>query len=182
MKSVDRTEDDGARGRPSRWLAGLLSIVPGAGHMYLGQIGKGFSLMGLMIVTIFVIILYSSSTGQYWVTAYLVPTLSVLFLSYAVFDAMAIADAQRAGRERTNEDDPTMRAVWERVLLNRRTVGWVLVVGGAVGLLGIASRPLDALVRERLGIDLPLMSLVMPAVMLAIGAMLLLKGVRRGGS
>ena len=148
--------------------------------MYLGQIGKGFSLMGLMIVTIFVIILYSSSTGQYWITAYLVPTLSVLFLSYAVFDALAIADAQRAGRR--GEDDPTMQAVWERVLLNRRTLGWVLAVGGAVGLLGIASRPLDALVRERLGIDLPLMSLVMPAVMLAIGATLLAKGRRRPGS
>jgi TM2 domain-containing membrane protein YozV len=182
MKSGDRVESDGARRRPSRWVAGLLSIVPGAGHMYLGQIGKGFSLMGLMIVTIFVIILYSSSTGQYWVTAYLVPTLSVLFLSYAVFDALAIADARRASRERASEDDPTMQAVWERVLLNRTTIGWVLAVGGAVGLLGIGSRPLDALVRERLGIDLPLMSLVMPAVMLAIGATLLGKGRRRPGS
>lgn len=179
MKSVDH---EGARRRPSRWLAGLLSILPGAGHMYLGEIGKGFSLMGLLIVTIFVIILYSSSTGQYWITAYLVPTLSVLFLSYAVFDALAIADARRAGRERAAGDDPIMQAVWERVLLNRRTVGWVLVAGGVVAVLGIASRPLDALVRARLGIDLPLMSLVMPAVMLAIGATLLAKGRRRPDS
>ncbi len=75
-----------------------------------------------------------------------------------------------------------MQAVWERVLFNRRTFGWVLAVGGAVGLLGVAARPLDALVRDRLGIDLPLMSLVMPAVMLAIGASLLRKGFRRPGS
>jgi len=182
MKSADRAEHDTARRRPSRWLAGLLSIVPGAGHMYLGQIGKGFSLMGLLIVTIFVIILYSSTTGQYWITAYLVPTLSMLFLSYAVFDSLAIADAQRAGRERTGADDPLMQAVWERVLLNRRTVGWVLAAGGAIALAGIVARPLDALVRDRLGVDLPLMSLVMPAVMLAIGATLLAKGRRRGGS
>jgi TM2 domain-containing membrane protein YozV len=182
MKSGDRAENDGARRRPNRWVAGLLSVIPGAGHMYLGQIGKGFSLMGLLIVTIFVIILYSSSTGLYWVTAYLVPTLSVLFLSYAVFDALAITDARRAGRDRAGEDDPTMQAVWERVLFNRRTLGWVLAVGGAVGLLGVAASPLDALVRDRLGIDLPLMSLVMPAVMLAIGASLLRKGFRRPGS
>jgi TM2 domain-containing membrane protein YozV len=182
MKSGDPTENDGGRRRPSRWVAGLLSIVPGAGHMYLGQIGKGFSLMGLLIVTIFVIVLYSTSTGQYWITAYLVPTLSVLFLSYAVFDALAIADARRAGRDRVGEVDPTMQAVWERVLLNRRTIGWVIAVGGAVGLLGIASRPLDALVRERLDIDLPLMSLVMPAMMLAIGVSLLRKGRRRPDS
>jgi TM2 domain-containing membrane protein YozV len=182
MRSADRVAADEVRRRPSRWVAGLLSIVPGAGHMYLGQIGKGFSLMGLLIVTIFVIILYSSSTGQYWITAYLVPTLSVLFLSYAVFDALAIADALRSGGQRAPGDDPTMQAVWERVLLNRRTVGWVLAVGGAVGLLGIASRPLDALVREQLGIDVPLMSLVMPALMLAIGASLLRKGRRRRDS
>ena len=67
--------------------------------MFLGLIGKGFALMGLLIVTLFLIILYSDSTGMYWITAYLIPTLCVLFLSYAVFDAMAIADAQRSGRE-----------------------------------------------------------------------------------
>ena len=182
MRSGDRAQNGEARRLPSRWVAGLLSIVPGAGHMYLGQIGKGFSLMGLLIVTIFVIVLYSSSTGQYWMTAYLVPTLSVLFLSYAVFDSLAIADALRSGRERRPEDDPVMQAVWERVLLNRRTIGWVLALGGAVGLLGIFARWLDALVRERLGIDLPLMSLVMPLVLLAIGVSLLVKGRRRSGS
>jgi len=182
MKSVDRAGGDGTGRRPSRWVAGLLSIVPGAGHMYLGQIGKGFSLMGLLIASIFLIILYSSSTGFYWITAYLVPTLSVLFLSYAVFDSLAIADAQRSGRDRRGEDDPIMQAVWERVLLNRRTFGWVLAAAGAVGLLSIVARPLDALVRDRLGIDLPIMSLVMPVALLAIGASLLRKGRRRSDS
>jgi TM2 domain-containing membrane protein YozV len=182
MKSGDRGASDEVRRRPSRWIAGLLSIVPGAGHMYLGQIGKGFSLMAILIASIFLIILYSSTTGLYWITAYLVPTLSVLFLSYAVFDSLAIADALRSGRERPTEGDPIMQAVWERVLLNRRTIGWVLAAAGAVGLLSIVSRPLDALVRDRLGIDLPLMGLVIPVVLLAIGASLLRKGRRRSDS
>jgi hypothetical protein len=77
---------------------------------------------------------------------------------------------------------PDQLKLWERVLLNRRTVGWVLALGGAVGLLGIFARWLDALVRERLGIDLPLMSLVMSLVLLAIGVSLLVKGRRRSGS
>ncbi len=29
----------------------------------------------------------------------------------------------------------TMKAVWERVLLDRRTGGWVLLVAGVVGVL-----------------------------------------------
>lgn len=179
MRSEDRAAARAASGPASRLVAGLLSIIPGAGHMYLGQVGKGFSLMGIYIVLVFVVILYSSSTGMYWMTAYLVPTISVLFLSYAVFDALAIADARRTGRERKDGDDPVMTAVWERVLVNRRTFGWVLLTAGGVGLLGLAARPLDALVRDRLGVELPIMSLVMPALLLAVGASLLRKG-RRG--
>ena len=168
--------------RPSRLVAGLLSIVPGAGHMYLGQVGKGFALMGLLIASVFVVILYSDATGIYWITAYLIPTLSVLFLSYAVFDSLEIAEAMRSGRDRSESDDPTMKAIWERVLLNRRTFGWVLLVAGAVGLLDVFARPLDAFVRDRLGIDLPMMSLVVPIVLLAIGVSLLRKGRARPGS
>jgi TM2 domain-containing membrane protein YozV len=179
MKSIDRGAAAESPRKPNRWVAGLLSVVPGVGHMYLGQIGKGFSLMGLYFALVFVVILYSYSTGMYWMTAYLVPTLSALFLSYAVFDALAVAEAQRAGRKRGDGDDPVMQAVWERLLLNRRTFGWVLLVAGAMGLLGLVSRPLDALVRDRLGIDLPLMGLVMPILLLAVGAALLRKG-RRG--
>ena len=178
MKRVDK-ETAGSTAHSNRWVAGLLSIIPGAGHMYLGLLGKGFSLMGIYFTLVFVVILYSSSTAMYWMTAYLVPTISVLFLSYAVFDALAIAEARRAGRERKADDDPVMSAVWERVLLNRRTFGWVLLSAGGIGLLALVARPLDALVRERLGIDLPIMSLVMPALLLAVGASLLRKG-RRG--
>lgn len=176
MRNGERAGTDGSPGPANRLVAGLLSIIPGAGHMYLGQIGKGFSLMGIYFTLVFVVILYSSSTAMYWMTAYLVPTISALFLSYAVFDALAIAEARRAGRERKADDDPVMSAVWERVLLNRRTFGWVLATAGGVGLLGLAARPLDALVRDRLGVDLPIMSLVMPALLLAVGASLLRKG------
>ena len=56
----------GARVHPGwrKLAAALLSIVPGAGHMFLGLIGKGFALMGLLIVAVFLIILYSDATGH----------------------------------------------------------------------------------------------------------------------
>ena len=48
---VSRT-GTGARVHPGwrKLAAALLSIVPGAGHMFLGLIGKGFALMGLLIL------------------------------------------------------------------------------------------------------------------------------------
>jgi hypothetical protein len=165
--------------------AGLLSIFPGAGHMFLGLIGKGFTLMGLLILAVFLVLLYSDATGMYWLTAYLVPALGVLFLSYAVFDALAIAD-ERLGRGSTARgsgsgrepflEDQTMKAVWERVLLNRWTIGWVVLVAGAVGVLKLFSEPFSRWTRDVLSVSLSITGLVIPIVLLILGIVLLAKG------
>ncbi len=165
-------------GRPSRLAAALLSLVPGAGHMYLGQIGKGFALMALLFASVFLVILYSGATGIYWITAYLIPTLCTLFLSYAIFDSIAIASAMREGRQPA--DDPTMQAIWERVLVSRRTIGWVLVVAGVVGLLQLLSEPVNELLRSSLGLDVPVTALILPVVLLVVGLRLLRRGARPG--
>ena len=170
----------GARVHPGwrKLAAALLSVVPGAGHMFLGLIGKGFALMGLLFVSIFLVILYSDATGMYWMVAYLIPALSVLFLSYAVFDSMAISDARRSGRELPPTGDETMKAVWEKVFLNRRTGGWILVIAGIVGMLRIFSGPLDLWTRSVLAISFPVMGLVIPLILLVLGIFLLQKSRR----
>jgi len=165
----------GARVHPGwrKLAAALLSIVPGAGHMFLGPIGQGFALLGLLIASIFLVILYSDATGMYWITAYLIPALCMLFLCYAVFDSMAISDARRSGRELPATDDDTMKAVWEKVLMNRRTGGWVLVIAGIVGILRIFSEPLNVWTRTVLAISFPIMGLVIPVILLVLGILLL---------
>jgi hypothetical protein len=159
----------GAHAHPGwrKLAAALLSIVPGAGHMFLGLIGKGFAIMGLLFLSVFLVILYGSATGMDWLIAFLVPALGVLFLSYAVFDSMAIADARRSGREAPAGDDATMQAVLERVLLSRRTMGWLLLIAGGVGLL--------SLLRDQLQI-VYLTALVIPVILLILGILLLLRG------
>jgi TM2 domain-containing membrane protein YozV len=165
----------GARVHPGwrKLAAALLSIVPGAGHMFLGLIGKGFALMGLLFATVFLVILYSDATGMYWMTAYLIPTLSVLFLSYAVFDVMAISDARRSGRDLPSTDDDTMKAVWERVLMNRRTGGWVLLVAGVVGVLHLFSEPFSRWTMAQFSVSFPIAGLVIPVLLLVLGIVLL---------
>lgn len=172
----------GARVHPGwrKLAAACLSLVPGAGHMFLGLIGKGFVLMGLLIVTLFLVILYSDATGMYWVTAYLVPALSVLFLSYAVFDAMAIADAQRSGREAAQTEDDTMKSMWEKVLLNPRTLGWVVLLSGVVGLLHLFSDWFSRWTLAVLSVSFPLNALVIPLLLVVFG-ILLLRRSRKGG-
>jgi hypothetical protein len=159
----------GARVHPGwrKLVAAVLSVIPGAGHMFLGLIGKGFALMGILLVAVFVIILYSDVTGMYWMTAYLIPALAVLFLSYAVFDTMAIADARRGGRT-APEEDQAMKTIWERVLLSRSTMGWLLLIAGAVGLL--------RLLGDQLQVAFPLTALVIPAILVVLGILLLRRG------
>ncbi len=171
----------GSRVHPGwrKLAAGLLSIVPGAGHMFLGFIGKGFVLMGLLFAAVFLIILYSDATGMYWLSAYLIPTLSVLFLSYAVFDSMAIADAQRSGREPAGVDDDMMKSVWERVLLNTRTLGWIVLVAGVVGILRLFAEPFSRWTLSVLSLSFPLAAVVIPVVLVILG-ILLLKRSRKG--
>jgi TM2 domain-containing membrane protein YozV len=168
-----------SRWRTSRLIAALLSIVPGAGHMYLGLIGKGFAIMGLLFVSVFLVILYSDSTGMYWMTAYLIPTLSVLFLCYAVFDSLDIAESMRTGREPAGSADSTLKAIWERVLLNRRTAGWVLLIAGVVGVLNIFSAPLRQLMKSALSFDFPVAGLILPAALVAGGVVLLRRARRK---
>jgi hypothetical protein len=181
LTNVVAKRGSGARVHPGwrKLAAACLSVIPGAGHMFLGLIGKGFALMGLLVVTLFLIILYSDSTGMYWITAYLIPTLSVLFLTYAVFDAMAIADAQRSGREAARTEDETMKSVWERVLLNTRTLGWVVLLAGVVGVLHLFSEPFSRWTLALLSVSFPLNALVIPVLLLVFG-ILLLKRSRKG--
>ena len=172
----------GTRAHPGwrKLAAGCLSIVPGAGHMFLGLIGKGFVLMGLLIVTLFLTILYSDSTGMYWITAFLVPTLCVLFVCYAVFDAMAIADAQRSGREPARSDDEMMKTVWERVLLNTRTLGWIVFLAGAVGVLHLFSEPFSRWTLALFSVSFALNALVIPVLLLVFGIVLLKRSRKEG--
>ncbi len=159
--------------------AACLSIIPGAGHMFLGLIGKGFALMGLLFAAIFVIILYADSTAMYWIIAYLVPCLSVLFLCYAVFDSMAVADAQKAGRDPEAAADDTLKAIWERFLTNRRTLGWVVLIAGAVGILSLFSTLFSDVIKTRLSFEIPLGGFVLPAILLVVGILMIRRG-RKG--
>ncbi len=152
----------------SKLIAAVLSILPGIGHMYLGLIGKGFAMLGLLLSSIFLVILYSDATGMYWMSAFLIPTLYVLFASYAIFDSMAMTEAAA--------EDAAMKTIWERVLLNRRAAGYVLLVAGTIGVLDVFEAPLSSLMRAWLSVEFPVTALVIPVILVVIGVYLLRKG------
>ncbi|HUZ18627.1 MAG TPA: B-box zinc finger protein [Spirochaetia bacterium] len=167
------------RRRQSALAAALLSLIPGAGHMYLGLIGKGFALMGILFASIFLIILYSAVTGMYWMTAYLVPTLIVLFVSYALFDSLSAIDAIRSGKDPHGNDDELMRFVWEHIFLNGRFSGYVLLVAGIMGVLELFARPLSIYFHDAVGAELSVPAIAIPVVLLILGIVLIRRSARR---
>lgn len=148
--------------------------------MYLGRIGKGFALMGFLFAAVFLVILYSASTGMYWMTAYLIPTLVVLFLSYAVFDSISVAEELRSGVEEELAEDPIMAQVWSRVLLNPRAAGYTLLIAGIIGVLSLFSAPIDRWMRENLSVNFPIAALIIPIALIVVGGLLLARSRRRG--
>ena len=48
-----------------------------------------------------------------------------------------------------------MKAVWERVLMNRRAGGWVLLIAGIVGILHLFSEPFSRWTMAQFSRELP---------------------------
>jgi len=59
------------------------------------------------------------------------------------------------------------------VLLNKRTMGWVILVAGVVGILRIFSEPFSRLTMSLMAVSFPLTALVIPVVLLVVGILLL---------
>ena len=86
---------------------------------------------------------------------------------------MAIADAQRSGREAARTEHETMKSIWERVLLNTRTLGWVVFLAGVVGVLHLFAEPFSRGTLAMLSVSYPLNALVIPVLLLVFGILLL---------
>ena len=128
------------RPRKRKFIAGLLAaVLPGTGHLYLGLLRKGISVIFLIVLDI-VALLYFSSIGM----QINVPLLILLGLLipvlyfYNVFDALQTADRiLRFPDEHDPEELETMRAATasrRRVRISEPGIsfGLLLLIGGAL--------------------------------------------------
>lgn len=91
-----------------------LSIVPGAGHMYLGHQEKGLILMGLFFFSIFFMGWLSLSLFLFFIP---------LIWSYSFFDAMHIIDGNSTNVDEFNLILPKIKPEW---------IGWGLISIGVI--------------------------------------------------
>lgn len=162
------------RPRKSKLLAFFLGIIPGVGHMYLGLINKGLVIMSTLFAALFLAILFSSEPSMSWFPGFFIPTLSIGFVSYSIFDSLDIAD-------RMNSDDTCYNDSMEFAIIKRKLgekkklLGWVLVALGVVVVCNIFIGYIEDIIRTLLGINLSLTNLLLALVLMVSGFLLIRK-------
>ncbi|MEO3948063.1 hypothetical protein [Gorillibacterium sp. CAU 1737] len=116
FEDLEMSREDGKR---SKMVATLLSILPGAGHMYLGMQVRGFQLMAGFLIS-----LYVMDTLRITLFLILIP----LIWFYALFDALQAIS--KYGREPLVD-----KPIIEGLLLHKKWFGAILLGFGCYYLL-----------------------------------------------
>lgn len=168
-------------GRPYKrywWMAVILSIVPGTGHMYLGMIKKGLSLMSLFFTLVLASVLLAESSGIYWLAAFLIPTFSFLFLSYSVFDCMSLADRVNSGEDLSNEGIYELSLLRDLIVRRKGLFSLLLIFAGGIGIVNIFARFIGDFIKQITGVGFSLSGLLLALLLVLLGLYLLREGRR----
>ena len=166
---------------PSRGLNFLLSLMPGAGHMYQGLMRRGVLLMALFACAITLAAVFSHlniyGLGGILVGAAITAIVVLYFFSF--FDSMRTCRLIRSGVYLGNREQDLLLELpsvkFAAAGRGRKVLGIVLVIIGALGLFGylvsefIPDEWVWYYVRPALNVLLPLAFLVAGIVLLVKG-------------
>ncbi|OPX89387.1 hypothetical protein [Pelotomaculum sp. PtaB.Bin117] len=143
----------------SKLLVLLISLLPGAGYMYLGLMNRGLQTMIIFFGTIFI----AAMTGIEGITALVLP----VTMFYSIFDTLQLAGRMNEGV--FIEDKPLIaageHANWHNLL------GYGLV---GIGILALANNFLPELFDYRF-----VHKLLSPLLIIAVGIFILYRSLRR---
>lgn len=171
--------------RKSKFLTLLLGFVPGAGHMYIGLLNKGLSLMVIFFAALFLALFISDTLRIGWFQGFLIPAISVLCLFYSIFDALELADQINSGK--VVNDTSLAGSIMEinylkqKFFYRRKTVGYAFLILGAIGIANIFIETLDNLLRKYLHFipEFRISQLMVPMLFIIIGVYLIRKSSSR---
>lgn len=161
------------------WLMAIcLSLVPGTGHMYLGLIKKGLTLMSLLFSLVLLSVLFAESSGMYWLAGFLIPTLSFLFLSYSIFDCLSLTDRINAGEDLVNEGIYELSLLRDMVQRRRGLFSLLLICAGGIAIINLFSKFISEFIKQYTGVSFSLAGLLFAAFLVILGLYLLREGHR----
>lgn len=152
------------RGRPSPLLGFLFSLLPGAGHMYMGFMRRGLHLMALFFAAIWL----STLTGPFGLPELFSLLAAPVIWFYSFFDALGLS-----GRLRQGEAVPDRGLIAGDGEVPPAAWGWVLIGTGALLLLGNFAAALPSPVLFWMRRTVP------PVTLIALGVLILWREGRR---
>lgn len=173
-KIVEQKTGNKAPVKKSWWLAMLLSLVPGTGHMYLGLVKKGTTIMALLFSLVFLIILLSESSA--WLAGYLIPSLCFMFLSYSIFDCISLTSRINAGEDLQNEGIYELGLLKELIIRRKGLFSLVLIISGSIGIVNIFSKVIGEVLFNLLGVHFSIAAFLIPLLLIILGFYLLREG------
>ncbi len=162
--------------KKNKILTFFLGFIPGISHMYLGLINKGLAIMGLLFVSLFLAIFFSDSSTLYWFPGFFIPTFSLLFISYSIFDSLAIVDRINSGELKYDESWYELTAIKQKIISAKKTIGIIMIGIGLVILFSIVIKPLETVIMDNLNINISLTSLIIAIVLVILGVLFIKKG------
>lgn len=167
--------------RKSKFFTFCLGFIPGAAHMYLGLINKGFSLMSVFFGTLFSIVILSQVLYIHWLNIIIAP-LSILSVFYSLFDSLATVNEINSGKPVSDESiisyDFRFDKLWENMKTRNKLFGNFLIVIGCIGILNIFMDTFNRVIRKFFSDLLPfsIQSILVPILLICGGIYLLKKG------
>lgn len=159
-------------------MAICLSLVPGTGHMYLGLMKKGLTLMSLLFSLILLSILFAESSGMYWLAGFLVPTFSFMFLSYSIFDCLSLTDRINAGVDLANEGIYELSLLRDMVMRRKGLFSLLLIGAGCIAIINLFSKFISDFIMHYTGVSFSLAGLLFAVFLVLLGLYLLREGRR----
>lgn len=159
----------------SKLLTFFLSIIPGTGHMYLGLMNKGLTMMCLFFASLFLVIMFSDVPAMSWFPGFFIPTLSIVFVFYSIFDSIETADRINSGDARSDTMSLEFEAVWRKLWDKKKLIGYVLVIMGFVSICNMFLSVFEEIFMKIFGIEISFTSLFLALSFVAFGIYLIRK-------
>jgi len=162
--------------KKSKFLTFILSFLPGTGHMYLGLINKGISIMIMFFGAIILSMISTFILGIYWLEGFLPFAICTLFIAYSLFDSLAAANDINSGRILKDVEMRNYSYILNALGTNKNIIGYIIISLGFIGILNIFSNNFENVLFRYLKIHLSISNLIFPIVMIIAGFYLIRRG------
>lgn len=167
--------------KKSRFLTFCFSVVPGAGHMYLGLINKGLILMSMFFSVVVGLSIFGEITYIHWLLPTIGIPLYIICVSYSVFDSLSAAYDINTGKTVIDSNEIEFAKVFavikDKIVCRKRIIGFFFILIGFIGIFNVCGRTVNSILAKYFDMYIPsFANIFFPVLLVVLGCYLIRKG------